>query len=459
MTQRQMQPGVSGYTESQGTPVAKPKFRVISADSHILEPPDLWTTRVPAKYRDLVPQLKSLESHDEWFMGDESLGTLGSAIMQAGHRVEYQESGEFGKMDRDDWTSFQETIGRWGDVLPGGYDPKEMLKDQDLDNVYGVVLYPSMGLGMFRRPNSPLLREMFRAYNEWIGEFCSVDYNRLKGIGMILLDDVEDSVKELERCAKMKLGGVQIPTYPEPHKPYYDPCYEPFWEAAAALEMPLGLHIQSWRPQPASGQLRSASVSSAAASAGAQAPDIIDPGLADFVGKLPDTMIDPSWAGFIGNLPKFPKTRSTIDFLATTDYWVRRAIGEMIFSKVFERHPKLKVVCVEYDTGFVPYFLNRMDWTYVEFPEAKEIRFNGGKLPSEFWLSNVLLTFQEDPLGVQRLRDLIGVETMMWGNDYPHRESTWPKSMERIQETFEGVPEAEMALITGGNASKLYKIK
>jgi predicted TIM-barrel fold metal-dependent hydrolase len=101
-----------------------------------------------------------------------------------------------------------------------------------------------------------------------------------------------------------------------------------------------------------------------------------------------------------------------------------------------------------------------MDWTYYEFPDfmTKENRFSGDVLPSHYWKQNVRLTFQEDPLGLQRLRDLIGPQTMMWGSDYPHRESTWPKSQEKILETFLGVPEEEKQMIVGGNAAKLYNI-
>ena len=139
--------------------------------------------------------------------------------------------------------------------MPGAYQPKAFLKDNELDGIHASVIYPSVGLIFFKRPNSPLLRAIFQAYNDWIAEFCSEDPNRLRGVAMILLDDIEESVKELERCHRMGLAAAQIPTYPEPHRPYDAELYEPFWEAAEALRMPLGLHIQSWRPQPVYGQM------------------------------------------------------------------------------------------------------------------------------------------------------------------------------------------------------------
>ena len=163
------------------------------------------------------------------------------------------EGKQFEKLAVEDWE--QRATGRWEDVMPGAYEPKEFLKDHDLDGVHASVIYPSLGLVLFTRPNSRALSETFKAYNDWIAEFCSEDPRRLRGNGMILLDDVDEGVKEMERCAQMKLGGVMIPTYPEPHRPYSDPLYEPFWEAAEGLGMPLALHIECWRPQPIAGGL------------------------------------------------------------------------------------------------------------------------------------------------------------------------------------------------------------
>ena len=91
--------------------------------------------------------------------------------------------------------------------MPGAYKPKEFLKDNELDGIHASVIYPSVGLIFFKRPNSPLLRALFQTYNDWIAEFCSEDPNRLRGVAMILLDDIEESVKELETLSSDGLGG------------------------------------------------------------------------------------------------------------------------------------------------------------------------------------------------------------------------------------------------------------
>jgi predicted TIM-barrel fold metal-dependent hydrolase len=201
------------------------------------------------------------------------------------------------------------------------------------------------------------------------------------------------------------------------------------------MDMPLAMHIQAWRPQPQAGQM------------GEMA--ILKPEVAEFVGDKTGALFG----------------REPVDMFCTTDFYIRRSTGEMIFSGVFERHPKLTLVLAEFDASYVPYHLSRMDHTYFEYPQVvtrdtggSSIPFPSGMIPSDFWYRNIRVTFQEDPVALQRLRDIIGVKTMMWGNDYPHRESTWPKSLERIEQTFKGVPENEKALITGGNAAKVFKI-
>ena len=96
-----------------------------------------------------------------------------------------------------------------------------------------------------------------------------------------------------------------------------------------------------------------------------------------------------------------------------------------------------------------------MDYTYVERQEEASHRFRGDARPSDFFRNNVYLSFQEDAVGV-RLRDIIGVDRLMWGSDYPHSESTFPRSREVLSEILEGVPVQEQASIVGGAAASLY---
>jgi predicted TIM-barrel fold metal-dependent hydrolase len=127
----------------------------------------------------------------------------------------------------------------------------------------------------------------------------------------------------------------------------------------------------------------------------------------------------------------------------------------MIFSGVFERYPDLKLAIVEFELAWVPHLLSSMDYTYRERHEEALYRFKDGMRPSDFFHRNVFLSFQEDAIGI-RLRDIIGVDNMMWGSDYPHSESTFPQSRQILSQILAGVPEDECARIVGGNTARLY---
>src|SRR5215813_13531703 len=113
----------------------------------------------------------------------------------------------------------------------------------DLDGVYGGVVYPIVGLLLFATVrDSQLLTAIFRTYNDFCAEFCGAYPDRLKGIAMINLDDIQEGIHELERARTLELAGAMITKYPPEDRSYDRPLYEPFWAAAQALEMPLGMH-------------------------------------------------------------------------------------------------------------------------------------------------------------------------------------------------------------------------
>jgi predicted TIM-barrel fold metal-dependent hydrolase len=138
------------------------------------------------------------------------------------------------------------------------------------------------------------------------------------------------------------------------------------------------------------------------------------------------------------------------------DHFVRKSLGEMIFAGVFERHPNLRVGSVEHEVAWLPFFLAQMDYTYTQRPVRGDWhRFAPGTLPSQFFAQNCFVSFQEDSIGV-RTRDVFGVQTLMWGSDYPHTESTFPRSREIVGELLAGVPADEQVMIVRDNAARLY---
>ena len=364
---------------------------VISSDSHVFEPPDLWTNRIDHRFKDRAPHMERVGGADQLIVeGDQDLAGIG-LISGAGLRFETPEL-----------ITHQ---ARFEDVHLGGYDPEQHIKDMALDGVAGELLYPSQGLFYFKVEDSELMSAIFRTYNDWLAEFCATNPLRLKGMAMINLDDVALGVKELERAAKIGLVGAMITEYPPEERRYDGEEYETFWAAAQDLNMPLSLHTATSRkgPNRAAGptSVRTAS---------------------DRVNKV---------------------------FLPAT------SMCDMIFSGVFERYPRLRAAIVEFELSWAPHLLGTMDYTYIERQKEASYRFKGDALPSDFFHQNIYLSFQEDQIGI-RLRDVIGVDSLMWGSDYPHAESTFPKSQEILERILEGVPQDDKAKIVGGNAARLY---
>jgi len=365
---------------------------ILSSDSHVFEPPDLWATRIDKAFRARAPRIQRIDGADQIVVeAGQVLSGIG-LISNAGARFEAPEtiSGR----------------GRFEDVPRGGYDPEQHLADMRLDGVAGEVLYPSQGLFYFRLKDSALMSAVFRAYNDWLAEFCRTDPSRLKGIAMVNLDDVGDGIEELERAARLGLAGAMITELPLDERRYDQPEYERFWATAEALEMPLSLHTATRRQ----GRIRGA------------------PG---------QTLRDAS-------------SRATKAFGPAT------SMCDLIFSGVFERYPRLVVAIVEFELSWVPHLLDTMDYTYRERTEEAIYRFKGEMRPSDFFHRNIVLSFQEDAIGI-RLRDVIGVDTMMWGSDYPHSESTFPQSRKILSEILAGVPADEQAKIVGANTARVYR--
>jgi predicted TIM-barrel fold metal-dependent hydrolase len=376
---------------SRGKETSMTPGLILSSDSHVFEPPDLWTNRIDRAFRRRAPRMRRINGVDQLVVEEDLVLSGIGLISNAGARFEAPET-----ISSD---------GRFEEVHRGGYDPDRHLEDMRLDGVAGEVLYPSQGLFYFKVADPPLMSAIFRAYNDWLAEFCSVDRARLKGIAMINLDDVQDGIRELERTARMGFAGAMITEYPIEERRYDQPEYESFWAAAEALDMPLSLHTATRRQ----GRIR---------------------------GAGERTLRDAS-------------SRATKAFAPAT------SLCDMMFSGVFERHPKLTLAIVEFELAWVPHLLSTMDYTYRERHEEALYRFKGDMRPSDFFRRNVVLSFQEDDIGI-RVRDVIGVDNIMWGSDYPHSESTFPHSRKILARILAGVPEDEQAKIVGGNTARVY---
>jgi predicted TIM-barrel fold metal-dependent hydrolase len=380
----------------------------ISSDTHVVEPPDLFTTRMSSAFREFAPRLEFVDGVEMW-IADEKPGLPAFVASRAGDRFEPVET-----RPRRAMPSTYSGATFADDVRPGGYEPDIWIKDNVSDGVYGGVVFASLTMIFYRMvPRGDVLTEILRAYNDWILDFASHDLDRIKPVTMLCLDDIDLAIAEMTRTRERGAVGAIIPV--RDLVSYDDVRYERLWSAAEDLGMPLNMHVATERTDK------------------------------------------PFHFTHGGRQPHIQGQYTPPEMLNTPDLMVRTSLAEMTMSGVFARHPKLRVVSVEHEGSWLPYFMERMDWHYQYNLRTTDngYRYPDDSLPSDYVRRNVMISFTEDtPL--PKVRDIIGVDRLMWGSDYPHAESTVPRSDELLAAALAEVPEAEQALMVRDNCARLF---
>ncbi len=300
-----------------------------------------------------------------------------------------------------DPTEIRVTGVRFEEMHRGGWDPDARIKEQDQDGVSAEIIYPTVGLVLCNHRDFDYKKACFDAYNLWIAEYCAAHPERLIGIGQTAMRSPEEGIRDLERIKELGLRGVMMPGDPK-LEDYDSLAYAPFYEAAIDLEIPLSFHILTTRDSGLGGRVRG-----------------------------------PRLNGFLSII------RGCQDIM-----------GTFVLGGVFERHPRLRVACVEADAGWVPHYMYRMDHAY----ERHRHWLPAGTLskpPSEYFRENIYVTFQDDWTAF-KVKDLCNVRRLMWANDFPHSDSTWPWSQELLREHTKGLTPEERDLILHDNVSELY---
>ncbi len=367
---------------------------VVSADSHVVEPADLWTDRLDRRFEDRAPRVIKDEAKGYLFLAEGVRSMAVSLVFSTG------KSG----------TDLHKEIGKgYQAARSSGWDPAARIKDQDVDGVAAEVIYTSLGMQLFGLNDIELLYACFRVYNDFVAEFGSYNPKRLYPIGLVALDDISEAVKELQRSAKIGLRGAQIWGVPPADKPYSSRIYDPVWAAAQDLQMPLSLHVATSKNQAPTKQ-----------------EFAVEMGSAEMLATRMNPIHD-----------------------------IQRTLLSIILSGVLDRFPGLKLISAENDSGWVGHFCYRMDrqcekWT------PSERRFMAMR-PTEYMRRNVWVTFQDDPLGPIGYK-YYGEDNLMWASDFPHTDSTWPNSQKVIDQDFADVPASVTQKIVAGNAVKLYRM-
>jgi predicted TIM-barrel fold metal-dependent hydrolase len=272
----------------------------------------------------------------------------------------------------------------------------------ETDGVDAEVIYGILGTAS-KLNDREASNEVLRIYNDWLKEFCSHYPDRHIGLACLPYGSVDEAVKEVQRAAKMGLRGLELSCSWD-MEPMWHPIWEPLWKAVADVDLPL--HFHTFPTTAPRSRTEARQVQRAAMFTGVSAFQM---GLIHIM------------AGMMG-------------------------------AGVFERHPNLRIGFGESGVGWIPYALHRMDFEFEDrFRDLMKLK------PSEYWRRQCRATFQFDPIGAKLIDD-IGVETIMWGSDYPHTDGVWPESQKYIDEQFAGLSPEVVHKITCENAAKFYRL-
>ncbi len=332
---------------------------IISSDSHVMEPADILIERVPQTFRDKAPRFPQLK------VGE----------------------------------SFQSH--------PGGSDPNCRIKEMETDGVSAEVLFPTYLLPHYAMDDAKLQQACFRAYNDWLIDYCKVSTKRLVGLAAISVYNIDQAVQELERCAKAGLRGSIIWQAPHPDLPFKSEHYNKFWAASQDLNLPVHFHIltgHGYHKETVFGNRRT--------------------GVEHYRGSVNLKLLE-----------------------------ILNALFDLTFYGILERYPKLKVVSVENEIGWQPFVLQQWDYYYNRFKRENPPPMT--KNPSDYFRNQVFGTFFRDTVAGHNFQ-WWGQDNCMWSNDYPHANSTWPESRKYIDRDLGHLPPEIRKKLVYSNVVRLY---
>ena len=376
-------PGTHGWTRT-ARPDDPDKHFVISADCHANEPAELWQERIDEKYRHRLPGMRKDES---------------------GKTVQFSEGFRPIRL--------RHVVFEGEDLLRNktGRTPEERLADHDRDGIDAEIMFPNKGLTMWATPDCEFSQAMCRVWNDWAWETFGPYYDRLSPLAAIAAGDIEGSVEEVQRVARLGFRGLTLPCKPiwgahdHKHLNYNLPEFDPLWSVIQDCDLAMTFHVSTGRDPRASRGNGGAVINYA-------------------VHSLAPTM---------------------------------EPIANLCASGVLERFPGLRFGSIEAGIGWVAWAIQAMDEAYRK--HHMFVRPKLKQLPSDYFRQSGFASFQEDPAGLHLAREHDLVSNFLWANDYPHHEGTWPHSAAAIERTMAHLNETERAKILGLNAACIFKFE
>jgi predicted TIM-barrel fold metal-dependent hydrolase len=366
---------------------------LVSVYDHVVEPPNMFEGRLPTRFADEAPVVTRRDDGTEiWRFDDKEATNIGLNAV-AGRPVE-----EYGIEP----TSFEE-------IRSGCYDIHDRVRDMDVNGVLGSMCFPSFPQlcgQLFSKAKDPALGlAVLRAYNDWhIDDWCGTYPGRFIPLALLPIWDPDAMAEEVKRVAAKGAHAVSFSENPSKLKlpSFHSDHWDPFWSACSDEGTIVCLHIGS---------------------------------SSSLVVTAPDAPIDV--------------------LLGLQPVNILQAAADLLFSPVLRKFSDLKVALSEGGIGWIPYFLDRMDWTY-ERQHGWTGQDFGDRLPSDVFKDRVVTCFIDDPSGVQ-MRHSVGIDKICWEADYPHSDTTWPVSPETLMKSLAGVPDSEIDQMTHLNAMRHYR--
>jgi predicted TIM-barrel fold metal-dependent hydrolase len=365
--------------------------KVISVDDHVIEHPRVWLDRLPQKYADMAPRIETLpDGNDTWIYEGKKAGNFALNAVAGKHPR------DFGMDPRS-----------YDDMRTGCHDIADRIKDMDAEGVWAQLGFPNMGgfagSTFFAAEDKELAALCVSAYNDFIlDEWCAYAPERQIPLVMVPFWDVAASVKEIERTAAK--GARSVSFLEAPHRlglpSYHTDHWDPILRTCEEAGLPLSVHFGSGgTPQ-------------------GTAPD------GDF---------------FIG--------------IALFGINSMMAMVDLLMSPVFYKFPKAKFVLSEGGIGWIPYLLERTDYSWERHKYWCDI--NADRRPSELFDDHIFGCFISDNSGIEQ-RHRIGVNNILFESDYPHSDSNWPHTRKMLADALADVPDDEARLMVEGNARRIF---
>ncbi len=368
---------------------------VVDGDGHVCEPPDLWTTRLPASLRARGIRLRwnADTGFDEAYFEDRlitdrglvGLGNAGGSFADLGRGIHYEE------------------------ISPAGFDPRERLRVLDQEGIDVAVLYPGLGLSLGAIEDAALAVASCRVYNDWISEYCAADRRRLVGVAALPLQDPPAAAAEARRAVnELGLRGAFARPNPPRGIPLHDAVFTPVWEALADLQVPIAFHPAGLWDMPGTSQ---------------------------------------SMAQFMA-----PGTHHAL-ILFFDDYMT---LANLVYGGVLERHPDLRVAILESGGGWIAHWMDRLDeFTESYGWQLRHLKLK----PSEYFLRQGFVSFDPGERTMGALTRFIGTDTMIWASDFPHSDAKYPGVVDELREHTADMTAEARAKLLGLNALRLYGLK